>query len=81
MTIEEDIQDSSRQTRERLAARLKAIRDKRGLTVRQLADICGLSRNHISRLEQGRYNFTIDTLSKVCEALGISILLIESEND
>lgn len=52
---------------------LKAARESAGLTVRELAEKCGISYNHISRIEQGRYNVTIDTLGIIGKALGVEI--------
>ena len=54
---------------------MRAARQAKGLTLRDLADKCGLAFNHIGRIERGRYNLTVDTLAKICEALDLDIKL------
>lgn len=63
--------------RKDIGAQIKQWRKVRGLTLEQLAQECGLSKQHINRIEQGRYNVTIDTLASILEALGIWINLGE----
>lgn len=60
-------------TREKVGRQVLALRQAAGLTHVQLAELCGLSRNHIYRVENGRYNFTIDTLARIASALGGNI--------
>lgn len=59
--------------RQRIGAELRALREARGITTRELAEQCGLIQSHIVRIESGRYGFTIDTLNTVCTALGAEI--------
>lgn len=60
-------------TRKKIGEQLKAARNAQGLTTRQLAEKCGIAYNHIARIEAGRYNVTIDTLSLIADALGIEL--------
>lgn len=48
------------------------IRQKKGLTQEQLAEISGFNQQYISGLERGRRNPTIITLYELAEALGVS---------
>ena len=48
-------------------------RNAAGLSVRDLADRCGLDAGHLCRIENGRMNVTIDTVAKICEALGLRL--------
>ena len=48
------------------------IRQKKGLTQEQLAEISGYNQQYISGLERGRRNPTIITLYELAEALGVS---------
>ncbi len=48
-------------------------RNAAGLSVRELADRCGLDAGHLCRIENGRMNVTIDTVAKICEALGLRL--------
>lgn len=49
--------------------RLAILRNRAGLSQRELADQAGLGRNTISRLEQGA-NARYDTIDKLAQALG-----------
>lgn len=67
----------SNDTRQRIGSELRALREAKGFTTRELAERCGLIHSHIVRIESGRYGFSIDTLSKLTTALG-AIIRIES---
>ena len=41
-----------------------------GLTQKQLADICGVTRTHITNLEIGECNPSVDVAKKIGQALG-----------
>lgn len=60
----------SNNIRQRIGAELRAMREAKGLTTRELAEHCGLIHSHIVRIESGRYGFSIDTLDKLTTALG-----------
>jgi transcriptional regulator with XRE-family HTH domain len=53
---------------------VRRIRQKKGLTQEQLAEISGFSQQYISGLEQGRRNPTVVTLYELASALGVSHL-------
>lgn len=66
--------DLDRQTaRERIGHLMRAAREEAGLTVRELADKAGISHSHIVRIENGRYNVTVDTLDKLGKVLGFRL--------
>lgn len=52
-----------------LGAQVRAARESAGLSMRDLAEISGQNHNNISRIEAGRYNFTIDSLTAIARAL------------
>jgi transcriptional regulator with XRE-family HTH domain len=56
-----------------VAERLKAVRNDRGLTLRDLANASGLSINTISLIERGKTSPTVATLHKLATALGVTI--------
>lgn len=64
--------------RERLGLRLMEIRKLKKMSQQEVADIAGITRYNLSRIECGRYNVSIDILSRVCSAVGAS-LAIETE--
>lgn len=50
--------------------RIKRRRKAAGLTQEALTEQIGLSKNHLSNIERGRYLPTIETMLMVCDALG-----------
>ena len=51
---------------------VKRLRQKKGLTQEQFAEISGFSQQYISSLERGRRNPTVVTLYELATALGVS---------
>ena len=62
-----------RTTRKAVGLAIAQARNAAGLSVRDLADRCGLDAGHLCRIENGRMNVTIDTVAKICEALGLRL--------
>jgi transcriptional regulator with XRE-family HTH domain len=58
---------------ERLGARIKELRRRRGLTLDDLAERAGVSRAMISKVERGEKNPTLVVTAKVAEGLGVTI--------
>jgi transcriptional regulator with XRE-family HTH domain len=56
-----------------LAARIKALRQERGLLQKQLAEKAGLTASMMSQIESGRLTPTLPTLGKLAGALGVSV--------
>jgi len=56
-----------------LAARVRALRGERGLTLEQLAALSGVSRSMISLIERQETSPTAAVLNKLADALGISL--------
>ena len=54
---------------------------RHGMTQNELAEITGLQRAHITRLEQGRYGATIDVLSVIADALNCKIDFINKNHE
>ena len=50
---------------------VKRIRQRKGLTQEQLAELSGFSQQYISGLEQGRRNPTVVTLYELATSLGV----------
>lgn len=53
--------------------RIAEIRKQRGLTQSELSEITGLQQVNISKIENGKYNVSIDILNRVCRALEVEI--------
>jgi len=56
-----------------LGNRLRAQRTKLGLTLAQVAEVADLSLPYLSNLERGRGNPTMEALTKVAEALQVTV--------
>ncbi len=56
-----------------IGSRLREIRQKKGLNLRGVSQLSGVSRSMLSKIETGRSSPTATTLGKVCEGLGVSI--------
>ena len=53
--------------------RLREWREKRGLSLRRLADVAGIHFVTLARLEAAQYDPRLSTLLKLCKALNIEI--------
>lgn len=63
--------------REYIGKRIAEIRQAKGLSIRQLAEASGVNFANIYKIENGKYNVSIDILGKICEALGCRIDIVE----
>lgn len=59
--------------RVRLGQRFAQIREEKKLTQQQVAEMTGVLRPHVARIEGGKYNVGIDILAKVAAALDCDI--------
>lgn len=59
--------------KEKIAAKIKALRKTRGLTQQQLADKLGVQRATISNYEIGRRSPHIKELEKIAQVLGVNL--------
>ena len=53
--------------------KIKAIRGKKGVTQDQLAELAGLVRVHLYRIETGRQSMTLRTLKIIADALDVKM--------
>jgi transcriptional regulator with XRE-family HTH domain len=53
--------------------RIREVREGRGLSLKSLAERCGLSLNAISRIERGESSPTVSSLHRLAEALDVPI--------
>ena len=63
----------AQKTEKIIGQRIKELRTYQKLSLRNLADRCGLSANTISLIERGENSATISTLEKIAKGLNISI--------
>ncbi len=64
--------------KERIGAQIAAIRKQMGMTQQDLSERCGMIRTTIAKIESGRFNASIDLLSKVLRPLGGRVEIILS---
>ena len=62
--------------RQRIGQRIAELRTSQGMTQQDVADKTGLLRQHISRIEAGKYSVGFDTLQAIAEALNGTIDII-----
>ena len=65
--------------RQRIGTDIAELRKQRGMTQQQVADIAQMQRNHISRIEAGRYSVGFDTLQTIAEVLDADIRIVPRE--
>jgi len=68
------------ENRKRIGRKIALLRKERELTALELAELTGLKRENLTRIELGKYSTGIDILGKIAEALGCTLDFI-SQND
>lgn len=63
----------------RIGETIREIREKKGYNQEQLADIMKVNRTTISKIENGKFNFSIDYLSKFSWFLDFNISIVNNK--
>ena len=50
------------------------LRTQRGLTLRQLEKLSGISKSQLNAIENGQANPTVYTLERIADALGVQLI-------
>lgn len=61
-----------------IGQQIAQLRSKRGLSVRQLADLCGIDYSNLSKIERGSYNASIAVINKILTALDAHLRIVEN---
>lgn len=61
-----------------IGSKIKSLRIERGLTQKQLGDLCGMADSAIRRYESDRGNPTEKTIRRIAAALGVSVACLQS---
>lgn len=61
--------------------KIKRLRKNKGLGQKQLAEIVGINTTHLSRLETGRYQPSVEVLKKLADALQVTTDYLVSDTD
>lgn len=64
-------------TRDRIGIRIASLRTAKGWTQAELAELAGLQRTHVSRIEAGRYAVTLETIEAIAQAMGMTVDIID----
>jgi predicted transcriptional regulator len=59
----------------RIAVEIRALREKKGLSQRQLAELVGTTQSAIARLEGGHISPSLPTLDRIATALGAEVTI------
>jgi len=51
---------------------LRKIREGRGLSQEQFAELCGISRAYYGRIERGEHSVTLELCQKISDATGLA---------
>jgi DNA-binding XRE family transcriptional regulator len=73
----EVMRSTSVDNRKRIGKRIQQLREEAGLSQEELAQKCGLVKQNISRIEQGKYSTGQDILSRIATALGMRLDFVE----
>lgn len=61
-----------------IGQQIAQLRAKRGLSVRQLADLCGMDYSNLNKIERGTYNASIAIINKILIALDAHLKIAEN---
>lgn len=56
-----------------LASKIRKVRLEKGLTMREVADRCGMEENNYGRFEKAQTNPTFKSLFMICDVLEIDV--------
>jgi len=56
---------------QRVGLRLRKLRERRGWSQEEFADICGLHRTYVGSVERGERNLTLNSLQTLAKALKV----------
>lgn len=56
-----------------LGGRIKAVRESRGLSIRDLAELAGINKSQIVRIESGQSDPHYTTLLRIARALEVNV--------
>ncbi len=66
---------------ESIGKKLKAYRQKAGMTQKEVAEKANISRSHYASLESDKYNPSLETLSNIANVLNIDTTLLLDKNE
>ncbi|WP_301704785.1 helix-turn-helix domain-containing protein [uncultured Parabacteroides sp.] len=70
----------SERERKKIGEKIAKLRNEVGISQRILADSAGINQPHLARIELGRYNVGIDTISRIASILDVDIDFIDTKS-
>jgi transcriptional regulator with XRE-family HTH domain len=64
-------EDSGQSLQKQVGARVRELREERGLSQEALAAVCNLHRTYVGLIERGERNLTLTTIQQIAEGLGV----------
>lgn len=64
--------------RERIGTKIRQLRESKGMEAKQLAVLTNIDASNLCRIEQGKYSVGFDILTKISQALGAKVDLVEA---
>lgn len=74
-------EDFIKEYRLKIGDTIREIREKRGYSQDELAEMMKINRSTISKIENGKFNCSMDYLSKFSWFLGFEITIITNKNN
>jgi len=62
--------------RERIGAKIRELREKKGMEAKQLATLANIDTANLSRIEKGKYSVGLDILTRISQVLGVKVDLV-----
>ena len=62
--------------RERIGAKIRQLREIKGIEAKQLAVLADIDAANLSRIEQGKYSVGLDILTRIANVLGVKVDLV-----
>lgn len=64
--------------RKEVGQKIREIRERRGLTTSDVANIVGIDRTTVSKLETANWSPTLDQVLKIAAAVGVRLEIVET---
>jgi transcriptional regulator with XRE-family HTH domain len=68
--------EAERPLRMDFGRRLREARQRAGLSQAQVAERAGIKQTHVSRVERGHRNLTLDTIEALAQAVGCAVSIV-----
>jgi transcriptional regulator with XRE-family HTH domain len=76
---EKSIENYLHESRLKMGQNIREVREKRGYSQDELAEIMEVNRSTISKIENGKFSFSIDYLSKFSFFLDFDLTLLDNK--